>query len=46
MSEKETVSKEQQEKDGISRRDVLLGMGAAASMVYAGSASNNGVIVS
>ena len=39
MSEKETVSKEQQEKDGISRRDVLLGMGAAASMVYAGSAS-------
>ena len=39
MSEKETVSKEQQTKDGISRRDVLLGMSAAASMVYAGSAS-------
>ena len=39
MSEKETVSEEQQTKDGISRRDVLLGMSAAASMVYAGSAS-------
>jgi Cys-rich four helix bundle protein (predicted Tat secretion target) len=39
MSEKETVSKEQQDKDGVSRRDVLLGMGAAASMVYAGSVS-------
>ena len=39
MSEKETASKELQAKDSISRRDVLLGMGAAASMVYAGSAS-------
>ena len=39
MSEKETVSKEQQTKEGISRRDVLLGMSAAASMVYAGTAS-------
>ena len=40
MSEKETVSKKQQQaKDGISRRDVLLGMSAAATMVYTGSAS-------
>ncbi len=40
MSEKETVSEKQpQTKDGISRRDVLLGMGAAATMAYAGSAS-------
>ena len=40
MSEKETVSKKQQQvKNGISRRDVLLGMGAAATMAYAGSAS-------
>ena len=40
MSEKETITEEQQlVKDGISRRDVLLGMGAAASMVYAGSIS-------
>ena len=40
MSEKETVSKKQQQaKEGISRRDVLLGMGAAATMAYAGSAS-------
>lgn len=33
MSEKEIMS------EGISRRDVLLGMGAAASMAYAGTAS-------
>ena len=40
MSEKETVSKEQsQEKDGISRREVLLGLSAAATMAYAGSTS-------
>ncbi len=39
MSEKETVSKQQQAKDSISRRDVLLGMGVAASMAYAGSAT-------
>ncbi len=40
MSEKETVSeKQQQAKEGISRREVLLGMGAAATMAYAGSAS-------
>ena len=40
MSEKEIVSKKQQQaKEGISRRDVLLGMGAAATMAYAGSAS-------
>ena len=38
MSEKETVSEKQlQAKDGISRRDVLLGMSAAATMAYAGS---------
>jgi Cys-rich four helix bundle protein (predicted Tat secretion target) len=39
MSEKEIVSEKQQAKEGISRRDVLLGMGAAATMAYAGSAS-------
>ena len=40
MSEKEIVSKTQQQaKEGISRREVLLGMGAAATMAYAGSAS-------
>lgn len=40
MSEEETVSKKQQQaNNGISRRDVLLGMSAAATMVYAGSAS-------
>ena len=40
MSEKENVSeKKQQAKEGISRREVLLGMGAAATMAYAGSAS-------
>ena len=40
MSEKETESVKQQEAtNGISRRDVLLGMGAAATMAYAGSAS-------
>ena len=40
MSEKENVSeKQQQTKEGISRREVLLGMGAAATMAYAGSAS-------
>lgn len=39
MSEKETVSVKQKTADGISRRDVLLGMGAAATMAYAGSSS-------
>jgi len=38
MAEKKQESKKQQEvTDGISRREVLLGMGAAASMAYAGS---------
>lgn len=39
MSEKEIVSVKQKTADGISRRDVLLGMGAAATMAYAGSSS-------
>jgi Cys-rich four helix bundle protein (predicted Tat secretion target) len=40
MSEKETGSAKQQLViEGISRRDMLLGMGAAATMAYAGSAS-------
>jgi Cys-rich four helix bundle protein (predicted Tat secretion target) len=40
MSEKEIESvKQPQVTDGISRREVLLGMGAAATMAYAGSAS-------
>lgn len=40
MSEKENVSVKKQEKgDGISRRDMLLGMSAVASMAYAGSVS-------
>lgn len=40
MSEKEIESMKQQElTDGISRRDMLLGMGAAATMAYTGSAS-------
>jgi len=40
MSEKKLESVRQQEvTDRISRRDVLLGMGAAATMAYAGSAS-------
>jgi len=40
MSEKETVAiKGQQQTDGISRRDLLLGMGAAATMAYTGVAS-------
>ncbi len=39
MSEKTVSEKQQQAKDGISRRDVLLGMGAAATMAYTGSAS-------
>ena len=39
MSEKEIVSEDQQEANGgISRRDMLLGMSAAATMAYAGSA--------
>jgi Cys-rich four helix bundle protein (predicted Tat secretion target) len=38
MSEKETVAMKQQ-TDGISRRDLLLGMGAAATMAYAGTVS-------
>lgn len=39
MSEKETVSVNKKVTDGISRRDVLLGMGAAATVAYAGSVS-------
>jgi Cys-rich four helix bundle protein (predicted Tat secretion target) len=40
MSEKEIKSmKQQPETDGISRRDLLLGMGAAATMAYTGTAS-------
>lgn len=40
MSEKEKKSVAQQgSSDGVSRRDVLLGMGAAATMAYAGSAT-------
>ena len=40
MSEKEIVSvKQKKVTDSISRRDVLLGMGAAATMAYAGSTS-------
>lgn len=38
MSEKKSV-KQEKVIDGVSRRDVLLGMGAAASMAYAGSVS-------
>jgi Cys-rich four helix bundle protein (predicted Tat secretion target) len=38
MSEKETM-KMKLDIDGISRRDLLLGMGAAATMAYAGTAS-------
>jgi len=39
MSEKEKISVNEKTAEGISRRDVLLGMGVAASMAYAGSAS-------
>ena len=39
MSEKEMLSAKEKTAEGISRRDVLLGMGAAATMAYAGSAS-------
>lgn len=39
MSEKEKISVNEKTAEGISRRDVLLGMGAAATMAYAGSAS-------
>ena len=40
MSEKEIVSvKREETADGISRRNMLLGMGAAATMAYAGSAT-------
>jgi len=40
MSDKEIKSmKQPQQADGVSRRDLLLGMGAAATMVYAGSAA-------
>ena len=39
MSEKEILSVKEKTAEGISRRDVLLGMGAAATMAYAGSAS-------
>lgn len=38
MSEKEEL-KQLDSTDGISRRDLLLGMGAAATMAYAGSVS-------
>ena len=39
MSEKEKISTEQQvTADGISRREMLLGMSAVAGMAYAGSA--------
>ena len=37
MSEKEMLSVKEKTAEGISRRDVLLGMGAAATMAYAGS---------
>ena len=37
MSDKKNLSEEQQENNGISRRDVLLGMSAAATMAYAGA---------
>ena len=33
------MSEKQQEKEGISRRDILLGMSAAATMAYTGSAT-------
>ena len=40
MSDKESAAMKQQEtKDGISRRNMLLGMSAAATMAYAGSTS-------
>jgi Cys-rich four helix bundle protein (predicted Tat secretion target) len=40
MSAKEILSEKQQPtKDGFTRRDMLLGMSAAATMVYAGSAT-------
>ena len=39
MSENKTVTENQQTADGISRRNVLLGIGAAATMAYTGSAS-------
>jgi len=38
MSDKEMVTEDQQVIDGVSRRDVLLGIGAAATMAYAGPA--------
>jgi Cys-rich four helix bundle protein (predicted Tat secretion target) len=37
MSDKKTVTEKQQDNNGISRRDILLGMSAAATMAYAGS---------
>ena len=39
MSDKKTFTENQQDNNGISRRDVLLGMSAAAAMAYTGSAS-------
>ena len=39
MSEKKSITENQQTTDGISRRNVLLGLGAAATMAYTGSAS-------
>ena len=39
MSKKESVTENQQPTDSISRRNVLLGLGAAATMAYTGSAS-------
>ena len=39
MSKKESVTENQQPTDSISRRNVLLGLGAAATMAYTGTAS-------
>jgi Cys-rich four helix bundle protein (predicted Tat secretion target) len=39
MSEEKTVTEDQQTQDGISRRNVLLGMGTAAAMAFGSSAS-------
>ena len=39
MSEKKSITENQQTTDGISRRNVLLGLGAAATMAYTGTAS-------
>ena len=39
MTKKKPLNKDEQAENGISRRDILLGMGAAASFAYAGSAA-------